>query len=291
MVGASELPTSSTLRAFRLIELIANAETPLSLDEVTQRSGLPKPTVYRTLGMLVRSGLASRDSVQKRYGVGPRLSALALKAQLHAPERTQRQAVLARLAEETGESCNLAVLDGTELVDIDRVEGRSPVGLHADLGSRRPLHCTASGKLYLSQLTPAKVRVLLGREPFKRYTERTLTDFVALERELRKTRAERVGTDVGEYIEGIACLAVPVTDARGRVRVTVAVRGPALRLTARNGLEHLPALRRAAAAMAAVILPLDGEAAAARDPAWMDVHTVRGNDAAENAWRFEKGRS
>jgi IclR family transcriptional regulator, acetate operon repressor len=244
---------SSTLRAFALLELIANAEQPPSLDDLTRASGLPKPTVYRILGLLARGDLVQREPFEKRYAVGPRVSALSLAVQVRSPLRGERHAILERLVEEIGETCNFTMLDGSEVLYVDRVETLANVRLHVRAGSRVPLHCTASGKLFLAFLPPAQVRTLLGPRPLKRYTERTITDLDALERELRKVRSSGIATDIGEYLEGSVCLAVPVSDPQGRVCAAIAVHGPAPRMTLKKGIDFLPALKRAAASVSATI--------------------------------------
>jgi len=246
-------PESSTLRAFALLELIANAATPPTLDDLTRASALPKPTVYRILGLLARGGLVQRETFEKRYVVGPRVSALSLVVQMHSPLRAARHAILARLVEEIGETCNITMLDGSEVVYVDRVETSANVRLHMKAGSRVPLHCTASGKLFLAHLPPAQVRTLLGPGPLKRYTERTITALEALERELRKVRGAGIGTDIGEYLVGSVCLAVRIADPHGRVCAAVAVHGPAPRMTLRKAYEFVPALERAAAAISATL--------------------------------------
>ena len=246
-------PESSTLRAFALLELIASAETPASLDDLTRASGLPKPTVYRILGLLSRGALVQREPFEKRYVVGPRVSALSLTVQVRSPMRGARHAILARLVEEIGETCNFTMLDGSEVLYVDRVETSANVRLHMKAGSRVPLHCTASGKLFLAFLPPAQVRTLLGPRILKRYTERTITDLAALGRELRKVRASGIGTDIGEYLDGSVCLAVPVSDPQGRICAAVAVHGPAPRMTLKKGIEFLPALKRAAASISSTI--------------------------------------
>jgi IclR family transcriptional regulator, acetate operon repressor len=247
-------PASATLRAFGLLEHVVRAEDPLSLDELTRQCGIPKPTVYRILGLLLRGGLLQRDPSGKRYAVAPRLAAAALEVLMHSPQRARRHAILTRLVEEIGETCNFTMLDGDEVVYLDRVETSSPVRLLMEAGSRVPLHCTASGKLFLSQLPAKTVRQLLGSGPFRRYTERTICEPGALERELGKIRRERVGRDVGEYLEGSVCLAVPVVDSKGRVCASVAVHGPAPRMTLKRGAEFLPALRQAALAIGATLV-------------------------------------
>jgi len=238
-----------------VLELIATSDESLTLEELTRISALPKPTVHRILRLLMRGGLVERQALDKRYVVGPRFSALALAVQTRSPHRRERRAILARLVEAIGETCNFTMLDGSEVVYLDRVETSAGVRLHMDSGSRVPLHCTASGKLLLSALPPAQVRRLLGSGPLARYTDRTNTSIAALERELAKIRVSGVGTDVGEYLVGSVCMAVPVRDPQGRMCAAIAVHGPAPRMTLKKGHSFLPAMRSAAAEIAATLLP------------------------------------
>jgi DNA-binding IclR family transcriptional regulator len=256
-IPGDDTAASSTLRAFALLERIALADEPPSLDELTRASALPKPSVHRIVRLLMRGGLVERDANGKRYAAGMRLCALALAVQMRSPRRQERRAVLARLVDAIGETCNFNMLDGHEVVYVERVETTANVRLHMKAGSRVPLHCTASGKLLLSGMADASVRRLLGRGPLQRYTERTIVDVDALLRALAKIRATGVGTDVSEYLEGSVCLAVPVRDARGRMCAAVAVHGPAPRMTLRKGYSFLPAMRDAAAAIGATFTPPD----------------------------------
>lgn len=243
--------SSSTLRAFALLECIAAADESPTLEELTRATGLPKPTVYRILQLLMRGGFVEREVHDKRYAIGARACTLALAVQMRWPRRRERRTLLERLVAEIGETCNFTMLDGTEVVYVDRVETSEAVRLHMKPGSRVPLHCTASGKLFLAHLPAATRRRLLGAGPLKRYTERTITNLTALERELAKIRTSGISTDNGEFLDGSVCLAVPVVDSRGRVCAAVAVHGPAPRMTLRKGHGFLPAMRRTAAAIAA----------------------------------------
>ena len=256
-----ETPESSTLRAFAVLEQIATAEEPPTLEDLTRALGLPKPTVYRILRLLVRGGLVQREVREKRYVVGERVCALSLDVQMKSPRRRERRAILARLVDAIGETCNFTMLDGTEVVYLDRVETSANVRLLMQIGSRVPLHCTASGKLLLSELPPARLQRLLGPGPLPRSTQRTIVSIPTLERELEKVRASGVGTDNGEYLVDSVCLAVPVRDAQGRMCAAVAVHGPAPRMTLKKGFGFLPAMRSAAAAIAATLAPVEaGEA-------------------------------
>jgi len=253
-------PESSTLRAFAVLELVAGAEAAPTLEEITQASGLPKPTVFRILGLLARGGLVERDVQGKRYTVGPRMSDLSLQVQRTSPLRAQRRAVLERLVAKIGETCNFTVLDRNDVLYLDRVETQANVRLHMEIGSRVPLHCTASGKLFLAHLSEAQVHRLLGPGPYKRYTARTTVNPNVLVRELQKIRTTGLSTDVAEFLEGSVCLAVPVRDAKNRVCAAVAVHGPAPRMTLKKAYGFLPALHEAAAAIALTFSPAGSSA-------------------------------
>jgi len=255
MPGDADTPDSSTLRAFAVLEQIAAAEEPPTLEDLTRAIGLPKPTVFRILRLLVRGGLVQREVHEKRYLVGERVSALSLDVQMKSPRRRERRAILGRLVDAIGETCNFTMLDGAEVVYLERVETSANVRLLMQTGSRVPLHCTASGKLLLSGLPPVRVQRLLGAGPLPRHTPRTIVGIPTLERELEKIRASGVGTDNGEYLVDSVCLAVPVHDSQGRMCAAVAVHGPAPRMTLKKGYGFLPAMRNAAAAIAATLAP------------------------------------
>ena len=150
--ASDELAASSTLRAFAVLEQIAASDESLTLEELTRLSALPKPTVHRILHLLMRGGMVERQSLDKRYVVGPRICALALSVQMRSPRRRERERFWRgwsrRSAKRATSPCSMA----TQVVYLDRVETSAGVRLHMDAGSRVPLHCTASGKLLLSDL-------------------------------------------------------------------------------------------------------------------------------------------
>lgn len=241
--------SSPAIRVFALLEEVARYERPVSQAEVIATSGLPKPTVYRLLSLLQRLGMLLREPKGKGYTVGPRLSALAVEVLMNSAPRAPRHAVLRALVDEIGETCNMTMLDGDEVVYIDRVETAWPLRAHLQPGSRVPIHCTASGKLFLSQLPARRRRHLMQAAPLKRYTETTITEPKKLERALARIRAEGFSTDNEEWLAGMIAVAVPVLDESGRVYAAVAVHAPEPRMTLEQAKRHLPALRRAADAL------------------------------------------
>jgi IclR family acetate operon transcriptional repressor len=237
--------TPPLLRAFALLEHIVQADGALSLREAAQVSGLPKPTVYRMLAMLEAAALIVREPEGRRVAPGPRLTRIGLDALLGAAARAPRHAILKSLAKSVGETVNLTMLDGSEVVYLDRVETAWPLRMSLQPGSRVPLHCTASGKLLLASLAPARRKRLIAALPLERYTERTLVDAKRLEAELACIRRDGFATDNEEYLAGLVCVAVPVT-LRRRTAACIAVHAPVARMSLRAAIGHLPALRHAA---------------------------------------------
>lgn len=242
--------TPATLRAIGLLEAVSAAARPVSLAEAIEAVSLPKPTVYRLFAQLEKAGLLTREPGSRRYTVGGRLARLGRNVMLHSTVRAARHAVLQRLVEEVGETCNLTMLEGAEVVYLDRVESSWPLRISLSPGSHVPLHCSASGKLLLALMPRARRERVIDSLAFTGHTPSTITDRAAFARALAEVRAARYATDDEEYLAGLVCVAVPVVDAKGRSSAAVAVQAPAARMPLATALTHLPALRHAAEAMA-----------------------------------------
>lgn len=258
-------PESTALRAFSVLEYVIKAGVPVSLDDATQASNLPKPTVFRILAMLHEADLLQREPLSKRYIVGPRMSQLALDVMQHSTLRAQCHGVLQELVDEIGESCNLTMLDGNEVLYIDRVETPLPLRLHLEPGTRVPLHCTASGKIFLSEMSDKQVHRLLGKEPLKRYTDKTITDPAVLSEEIRRTKETGIGTHDSELFDASVAVAVPVADQHGRVYAALAAHAPSSRMSIESAMKHVPALQQAAQAIASILTPSPVRHAKARE--------------------------
>jgi DNA-binding IclR family transcriptional regulator len=242
--------SSTTARAFAVIELVAASAEPLALPDLVEATGFPKSTVHRLLLFLEAERLLAREPDGRRYSAGPRLATLSLAALTNPAHRAERHAVLQGLVDEVGETCNFTVLDGNEIVYLDRVEAGWPLRLMLAPGSHVPLHCTASGKLFLALMPSAHRRRLLAAASLKRLTRNTITDRRRLLRELERIRLEKVGTDDEEFLLGLTAVAVPVVDSKQRILATVAVHAPTSRMSIETARTHVPALRRAATKLA-----------------------------------------
>ncbi|MFC9837337.1 IclR family transcriptional regulator [Rhodococcus sp. NPDC127530] len=246
----TELPGDTpTLRLFALLEMVASKDQLFTLQGLVEETGMAKPTLHRMLQQLEGAGLLTRQNNGRHYGTGVRLRRFAENLLLNDTHHGARHAILRNLVAELGESCNVTTLSGSEVVYLDRVETSEPLRFTLHAGSRVPAHCSASGKMILSQLSPAQRRRLLGRMPLERYTNKTVTDVELIETELKQVRRDGYAIDDEEFLPGLVCAAVLVPCATGNSNLCIAVQAPVMRLTPDKALKLLPALRRAADAI------------------------------------------
>ena len=239
------------LRGLVVLEKVVQARRPVSATELIEELELPKPTVNRILQQLEDEGLLQREPVNRRYLPGARTRQIALEVMSNTALGAPRHAILKALSEEIGETCNCALLDGDHTVYFDRVEANWPFRIQLPIGTQLPLHCTASGKLFLAYMESRQRQRLLGAAPLKRFTDRTITDIEQISTELKRIEKEGIGVDNEEFMAGMAAVAVPVLTPTNSICFTVAVHAPAVRKPLAALRQYVPALRQAAAAMAA----------------------------------------
>ena len=240
------------LRLFALLEAVAQKSQPFTLQTMVEETGLPKPTMHRMLAQLEGAGILQRDGNGRHYGTGQRLMRLAENVLLNNTTHGARHAVLTQLVRELDESCNITAFSGSEVLYLDRVETPAPLRFYLHPGSRVPAHCSATGKLFLSQMSPAQRRRLLANVPLEAFTGNTLTTFEALDQELDQVRAQGYAFDNEEFLPGLLCLGVLVPAPHGNSNMGLAVQAPIMRFSKEKALSFLPKLQAAVAAIARI---------------------------------------
>ena len=241
-----------TLRLFALLEVVASKDQFFSLQGLAEETSIPKPTLHRMLQQLESAGLLERSGDSRQYGTGVRLRKLAENLLLNDTFHGARHGVLRSLVNEVGESCNLTALSGSEVMYLDRVETPAPLRFYLHSGSRVPVHCSASGKLFLAGMSPAQRQRLLANATLEAFTPKTLIDQDALEEEIKQVKRQGFALDNEEFLPGLLCVAVLVPSASGRSNLCVAVQAPIMRLSPEKALGLLPALHRAADALSRI---------------------------------------
>lgn len=241
-----------TIRLLALLEVIADKNQFFTLPGLVDEIGLPKPTLHRMLTHLETAGMIQREGDGRHFSSGVRLRRLAESLLLNSTLHGARHAVLRRLVEDVGESCNITALSGSDVLYLDRMETPAPIRVYLNPGSRVPVYCSASGKVLLTQLKVSERRRLLAHVPFHRYTARTLGDYEAFERELETVQHNGYALDAEEFLAGLFCVAVLVPSASGRSNTAIAIQAPVMRLSYDRVREVLPALRNAAQKLARI---------------------------------------
>lgn len=237
-------------RLLALLEVIAGKDQFFTLQGMVDETGMPKPTLHRMLQQLESSGMLQREADGRHYSKGSRLRRLAETLLLNDTIQGARHAVLTRLVEEVGESCNITALSGGEVLYLDRVETSAPLRFYLHPGSRVPVHCSASGKLFLAQMAPAQRRRLLNELSLEGFTRNTLVDPEALEAEIETVRRQGYAFDDEEFLPGLLCIAVLAPNPDGPSNTGLAIQAPVMRMTREKAMACLPALEKAAEAIA-----------------------------------------
>jgi len=240
---------SAALRAFRVVEVIAQYLDGCTMAKVVAAVDLPKQTVHRLVRTLESGGLILREPGSRRLQLGGRLERFAITTLMNGAGRTERHAILLAVVESIGETCNLTALAGTEVVYLDRVETSWPLRVMLAAGSHVPVHATSSGKLLGSLLPKPQRERLIKHLTLRAFTENTIIDRDALEAELRETSRRRIGINRAEHLRGMSGVAVPVMIDRQRACAAVALHAPEGRMTLDELLAHVPRLREAAVAI------------------------------------------
>lgn len=230
-------------RAFRVLEVFGPEGRQLSLAELSRRSGLPKATAFRLANQLVELGALERSPTG--YRLGMRLFELGSKVSCQRRLREAALPLMEDLYEATHETVHLAVLDDLQCFYIEKIRGRNSSVTRTQIGTRRPLHCTALGKAILASSDDALTQAVI-EAGLTRFTPYTITSPQRLLDELEVIRQERVAYDREEYHLGMTCVAAPVHGHGHMVDAALSVTGLAGRF---NAERQAAAVRTAALAL------------------------------------------
>lgn len=212
-------------RALALMEVLARADAPIGVGELAERTGLAQGTAHRLLRGLQMRGYVRHDAARK-YSVGTAALRLGDAAQ-HSLAHSA-QPYLAELVAASGETANLAVLEGDDVVYLAHVPSPHTLRMFAEVGRHVPPHSTAVGKVLLAAMPRERALNLLRRTGLPRRTASTITDLDVLSTELDAVRLDGWATDEEEQECGVRCIAVPVGSG-DHVPAALSLSGPAER--------------------------------------------------------------
>jgi IclR family transcriptional regulator, acetate operon repressor len=224
-----EAPSGTLERGLSVLEFVAK-RGEVSASDAVAALGISRSATYRIIDTLRRKRYLEISPASEKLQLGIRTAELGMAAVSSVDAVRLAPSYLRALVEQTLETVFLAVVDDGAVVYVYKEEGPQAIKMSSRLGSRRPLHCTALGKAYISALPdnvrPSFIRKLLLR----RLTENTITDAGALEAEISVTKERGYAVDRVEVEEGVACFGAPLLDHRGLPVAAISVAGPADRL-------------------------------------------------------------
>jgi IclR family transcriptional regulator, KDG regulon repressor len=247
MAGTGGPAIESVDRALRLLQELGRHGSGATLDELAGAAGFPKSSVHRTLASLRERGFVSQHDDGK-YLIGSELLRVAFDFYERIDVRSVLRPLLVRLSERFNETVHLGVLDGGDVVYLDKLESTHPIALTSRVGGRNPAHCTAVGKALLawSYPTDEALRAWVARRgPLERRTQSSITTVDALIREAARIRADGFARDREESELGVRCVAVPLFLGGTLPRAAVSISAPKERLPASRMREIGPSLIRA----------------------------------------------
>lgn len=244
-MGLDNCDDSSVMKALTVLDCFRSGENELGVTELARRTGIPKSTVHRMCAALSAASYLVRTE-HRAYRLGLRVFELGSAALVPADARRDASRFLQQLTVLSGETSHLGVLDGNDVVYIDKIETPRSCAMPSRVGQRNPAHATGLGKALLAG-NGIVLAALLRKAPLRAFTPNTITDAVRLRAEIADVQREGIAYDREERVVGTICIAAPVRNHRGDVVSAMSISGPSKRMSQQRLVELAPVVRQAAA--------------------------------------------
>jgi len=236
------MEVQSLHRALNILETIGNSPIPLSLKQITELTGLPKPTAYRLLRNLEDRNYITCDNTGN-YRLGMQLLLMSHRAEREFEVKQLARPHLEFLGELSKETVHLAILDRNRVLYVDTIESPHALRMVCKLGSTNAVHCTALGKALLIRHNDQEILDILGEQGMEKRTEYTITTPVDFLREMRMVRVQGYALDDCESELNGRCVGAPIYNHTGKVIAAISVSGLSTRFSAahieKNVAPHL----------------------------------------------------
>jgi IclR family KDG regulon transcriptional repressor len=252
--GISQKTSSGTGGKFRVIERAIDVlkcmslhPQGLTLTELSQKVDLNMATVLRFLKAFQNGGVVAQRRTGKAWILGPALYEMAKNAIGHDDIRDMAHQVMEELMHEVNETVQLAILADGDIIYIEKAEPKDlPLRINTQVGTRRPLHCTALGKIIAADLDWGEVKNMLEEHGMHPKTDQTITTLTKFRSELGKIRANGFAIDDREFNQLVVCAAAPIRNATGRVVAGISVSTFGISVKTKRFRQLISAVRSAA---------------------------------------------
>lgn len=213
----------SVEKSLRLVDVLAEAKQPLTLQELTQRTGFAKSTIHRLLSTLRAHDIVEQSPLDGRYRPGLRLFELGCAVSNSWDVAAIAKPYMQNISSELNESVCLALLSRGEVLIMSFLESTSAFHVVSKVGMKLPVHCTVQGKAQLAFLPPAQVKHIIREHGMQIYTPNTIRTFEAFEAELTKIRQCGYAIDNSEFHAGLHSIAAPIFNVNGEASYSFSV--------------------------------------------------------------------
>jgi IclR family transcriptional regulator, KDG regulon repressor len=232
-------------RALQILECFDDEHPERGVSDIAQAVDLHKATTHRIMTTLLNFGYLERADDGQKYRLGIRLTELGLKVVRRMDLRREALPFMKQLVQEWDETCDLSIFDSNNVFYVEVLRGGRALTIAAAVGQRLPAHCTASGKLFLSHLSPAELDVFLS-QPLASYTEKTITSPDELRKQLGTIRNQGYAMDYEEVEVGVCAVSAPIYNRQGRMIAAIGSPNPVSRMTPERIQEIAVSLTQAA---------------------------------------------
>ncbi len=240
-------------RAVQTLDVLAKADSDLSIRELAEATAVSKSAVQRILSSLVETGLAVQDPSSRRYGLGPRTLVLGTAYQRRIDLRAVALPHMTHLRDLTGETVGLSVRVGDELLHVEQVESGSALRRSFEIGRTLPLWCGAPSRLFLADLPADECEAIVRARRPSAVVPAAPPTAEELLASVERCREQGYATAVGETIPGVSTVAAGLRGPDGHVAATLSVTGPSTRWTRDAIARSVPVLLETAGAVSGLL--------------------------------------
>ena len=218
----------SVLKAFSIMEELDRAGE-LSIGDLSARLTMDKATVHRLINTIKEAGYINQNPDNKKYSISLKLLPMGNRATEKTGVKHISRPFMEQLSEQCGETINLGVCLGNQVMYIDKLESSSTIKVGLGIGTSVPAYCSGLGKAILAFLPEEDADDLLRTVSFEAYTNHTITDRKALNLAFHEIRKKRYAFDDEEYVDGLVCIAAPIFDYHGMPVASISISCPKYR--------------------------------------------------------------
>lgn len=220
---------SSIENALRILKTFSMHEPKMRLIDIAEELNIAKSTAHRLFTTMASEGFISKDPQTNQYSLGASVLSLTNIVNSQLPIINEATPILNALTEMTGESSNLGIREGSQLIYLQKVESEYPIEVKTHIGRRNPLHCTATGQTILAFESDEVIREILS-SPLEKFTKSTITDNKKLLKRLKGIREIGYVIDFQGFEKHIVSIGAPIFNEKNEIVAAVSITGPIKRL-------------------------------------------------------------